>query len=155
MFGHENRLPVDIVLGSPDDDEERSTSYDEYVEEQKNKFQGAYQTVRGNIGIAASRRKERYDAGVKIIPLSVGQWVWYYYPRRRVGLSPKLQKWYSGPFLITRFIDSHNVVIQRSKQGRPAPLNRRRCVCTNDGAANKCDIDIDIDIVRWWFTKTR
>ena len=28
----------------------------------------------------------------------------------------------------------------------PAPLNRRRCVWTNDGAANKCDIDIDIDI---------
>ena len=63
MFGHENRLPIDLVFGSPDEGEERSPTYDEYVEGQKNRFQDAYQMVRRNLGAAAARRKERYDTG--------------------------------------------------------------------------------------------
>lgn len=43
-------------------------------------------------------------------------WVWYFYPRKRTGKSPKWQRLYGGPFLV---IERLGPVIQRSAKADP------------------------------------
>jgi hypothetical protein len=54
------------------------------------------------------------------------------------GLSPKWQNWYVGPYLIVRFIDIHNAVIQRTKKGKPIVVHRDKIkLCLNHAACPK------------------
>src|SRR5664279_2756980 len=50
--------------------------------------------------------------------------VWYLYPRRRVGISAKWQKFYTGPYQIVRVIEPNNVVLQKSRRGKPFVVHR-------------------------------
>ena len=106
-FGRENRMPVDIVLGCPNDQNLPCSTTDDYVADLQSRLRTGYQSVRAHLGKAAEARKKQYDVGVRSFTVKVGDWVWYFYPRRRAGLSPKWQKWYEGPYLVTRIIDSH------------------------------------------------
>jgi hypothetical protein len=124
MFGHENRMPVDIILGSPSDDRLPRSTTAEYVAELQDDLREGYEVVRRHLCRAAERRKQQYDTSVKQSEINVGSWVWYFYPRRRVGLSAKWQRWYTGPYLVIRRIDSHCLVIQRSRRARPIVVHR-------------------------------
>jgi len=64
-------------------------------------------------------QKKRYDLCVHKKVFAPGEWVWYFHPRRRVGLSPKWQKWYTGPFLIVKQLGPVNYQLQRSKRSVP------------------------------------
>jgi hypothetical protein len=46
-------------------------------------------------------------------------WVYYFYPRKRVGKSPKWQRLYTGPFLVTERLGPVNYVIQKSAKADP------------------------------------
>ena len=48
-----------------------------------------------------------------------GDWVYWFYPRRYKGRSPKWARQYIGPFLITRVIPPCNYVIQKSARSKP------------------------------------
>ena len=45
--------------------------------------------------------------------------MWYFYPRRYRGKSPKWSRHYIGPFLITREIPPCNFVIQKNARSKP------------------------------------
>ena len=117
MFGRENRMPVDVVLGN-DLFESEAMPVDDYAEEIAKRQQADYQLVREHLQQAASRRKEQYDCRVKPCEFVAGQLVWYFYPRKRQGLSPKWQKFYTGPYTVVRVIDQHTVVIQRNRRSK-------------------------------------
>ena len=114
LFGAENIMPLDLVMGPAPGDEQSPTTYNEYVEEMKTRMEDAYKTAREHLKVAAERRKMTYDARVKSKEFAVGDFVWYYYPRRYTGKSPKWQMMYTGPHLIVRKIPPSNYVIQRS-----------------------------------------
>lgn len=118
VFGRENRMPADLVLGCPPNEEEYHSSPDQYVNQLQMKARETFASVRLHLGYAANRRKSYYDAKVKQTEVVVGQWVWYLYPRRRVGLSPKWQRIYTGPYLIVRIISPNNVVLQKSRRAK-------------------------------------
>ena len=61
-------------------------------------------------------RKREYDAKVKPRQFEIGQWVWYYYPRRYSYRSPKWNKIYGGPFLVVGKIPPCDYVIQKTKK---------------------------------------
>jgi len=124
MFGRENRMPIDILWESPSDEEEDLISVDEYVEQQRTVMQSVCSQVRARLGVTAQRRKDYYDIKVKPEKFHVGMWVWYFYPRRRVGLSPKWQKFYTGPYLVTHVIEPNNVVLQKSKRAAPFVVHK-------------------------------
>jgi len=107
------------VIGSIPDEAAQKTSYDEYVAEFEERTRNAYGTVRERLRRAAERRKARYAVGLRGCPVEAGDWVWYYYPRRYVGKSPKWQRVYIGPYLVVKLIGSINAVIQRSKRAKP------------------------------------
>ena len=119
FLGRENRAPLDIAVGYPELTHDQPSSHNAYVAEYQEKMRRAYEIVRDHLAQAAQTRKDRYDLRVKPMTFSTGQWVWYYYPRRYVGKSPKWQMWYTGPYLIVRTIPPSNAVLQKSKRGKP------------------------------------
>jgi hypothetical protein len=124
VFGKENRMPADLVLGCPPNDENEYTSVDQYVEQQQEVMRSTYAIVRLHLGRAANTRKKLYDLKVRNTSFNAGVWVWYLYPRRRVGLSPKWQRYYVGPYLITRVIPPNNVVLQKSRRAKPFVVHK-------------------------------
>ena len=120
VFGRENRAPLDLVLGAViEDDEERQQSYDEFVAHQQDIYREAYRLAREHLNASAERRKNEYNIKVKELTFNVGDWVWYFYPRRYVQRSPKWSKNYDGPFLVTKVIPPSDYVIQRSQRSLP------------------------------------
>ena len=71
-----------------------------------------------------SNRKDYYDRKVKESQFEPGNWVWYLYPRRRVGKSPKWQKYYTGPYLVTRLLPPNDVVLQKTKKSKSFVAHR-------------------------------
>jgi hypothetical protein len=76
----------------------------------------------------------------------VGDSVYYWYPRRYAGRSPKLQSVYTGPYKVIRIIDSHNLVIQKTPRAKPLVVHRdklkRVTSVENDEIASLCDPEL-------------
>jgi hypothetical protein len=80
---------------------------------------------------------------IKPANLAVGQKVWYYYPRRRQGLSPKFQLLYTGPFEVVRVIDPSTVVIRRSARHKPFVTHRDKLKPVYEYSDPVADIEPD------------
>ena len=119
FLGRENRMPIDVVMGLPLEEVNGDQSIDEYVVHQQELAGEAYQLVRQHLQQNAERRKVAYDARVKKREYTVGDWVWYFYPRRFTRKSPKWQRCYIGPYLIVRAIPPVNYVLQKSQRSQP------------------------------------
>ena len=119
VYGKENVAPVDLVLAVGDEPPEVGASPDSFVQELLDRQRRVYDLVRQHLGQAAERRKKDYDFRVKHRDFQVNQWVWYLYPRRYKGRSPKWARQYTGPFLVVREIPPCNLVIQRSQRSKP------------------------------------
>ena len=132
VLGRENRAPVDLVLGEVQGEEAHYTSYDGYVADYQTKMREAYASARQHLNAAAERRKSDYDVKIKSAQFAVGDWVWYYYPRRYVNRSPKWSKNYDGPFLVTSVIEPCDYVIQRHRRSKQQVVHGdklKRCYC--------------------------
>jgi transposase InsO family protein len=116
MFGREVNVPIDLALGRPANHWE---SYSDFVAHKTKVMEEAYSTTRQQLNVTANRSKRYYDMRVRKNEYTVGSWVWYYYPRRRVGVSPKWQRYYQGPYLVTQVLGPVNVRIQRSRRATP------------------------------------
>ena len=83
------------------------------------RLEEAFKIARSELQCAAERRKRNYDLRIREQTYNVGDWVWYYCPRRYQRKSPKWQRMFSGPFLIVKCIRPANYVIQRTKGSQP------------------------------------
>jgi hypothetical protein len=119
FLGRENRMPLDLIMGTPSEDAEQHVSTDEFVQQAKMDAETCYELARKELKVSAERRKKTYDIKVKKLEFIAGEWVWYWYPRRYTKRSPKWQKMYVGPYLIIRVIEPVNVVLQKSSQSKP------------------------------------
>ena len=119
MLGREVMMPVDIVLGRPEADREEDESYDSFVSNMAARLEEAFKIARSELQCAAERRKRNYDLRVREQTYNLGDWVWYYCPRRYQRKSPKWQRMFSCPFLIVKCIRPANYVIQRTKGSQP------------------------------------
>jgi len=119
ILGRETEMPVDVVLGRPEEQRPEFTSYDEFTDDLAARMETAFQFARKGLNKAAERRKKSYDLRVRGKDFAPGQWVWYYNPRRYKGRSPKWQRHYTGPYLIVKSIPPVNFVIQRTKNSVP------------------------------------
>jgi len=89
VLGHENRAPLDLLIGDVLQEEGRTEAYDDYVYEKLQRMKECYTIAREHLKEAARRRKDDYDMTVLPRMFAVGQWVWYYYPRRYQHRTPK------------------------------------------------------------------
>ena len=116
VFGAELRAPIDLVLGVPG--QEANESYNEFVQQHAELYKEAYTLVWDQLKRSAERRKKDYDLRVNKRSFDVGDWVWYYCPKRVTGRSPKWQRYFSGPYLVVRVIDPVNLVLQRNSKAK-------------------------------------
>ena len=116
VFGAELRAPIDLVLGVPG--QETNESYNEFLQQHAEMSKEAYTLVWDQLKRSAERRKKDYDLRVNKRSFDVGNWVWYYCPKRVTGRSPKWQRYFSGPYLVVRVIDPVNLVLQRSSKAK-------------------------------------
>jgi hypothetical protein len=97
-IGREIRLPVDIIFGNPEIDmaekEQNKTNFIVNLEKQINRV---HEIARKNLDIASHSMKTHYNVNLKFNSFKSGDNVWYYYPIRRKGLSPKFQRPWIGP----------------------------------------------------------
>ena len=117
LLGREVRAPVDVVYGMPE--KVVSVNYDDYAEEMEDRMRTAYTFVRQNLQRAAERSKRYYDLRVRPQKYKIGDWVYYYNPRKFAARQKKWQRQYSAPFLVVKVLGPTNLLIQRSKRQKP------------------------------------
>mgnify|MGYP006358000939 FL=1 len=101
-----------------DEPEWDGISTDDYANELVQRQRKAYDVARRHLGKAAERRKREYDHNVRTRTFKTGTWVWYFYPRRYRGKSPKWSRHYTGPYLIVGEIPPCDVVLQKSARSK-------------------------------------
>ena len=124
MLGREVDLPIDLMFGRPEIDLDVNET--DYTSKLRCKFESAYDYARGQLQKSAIRQKRNYDQRVKQDKIMKGEFVWLYTPRRKKGLSPKLQRIWSGPYLVTSVLDDCVFRIQRSPRCKPLIVHRDR-----------------------------
>jgi len=103
FLGHEVRMTLDLVMGLQSD-EFQCANIDKFVEKSQEQMAAAYAIAREHLGVAA-QRKTTYDNRLRQQQFTVGDWVWYSYPRRYPSKSAKWQKGYTCPYLVVRKIE--------------------------------------------------
>jgi len=88
------------------------------------RMRDCYAIVREHLRTAAKRRKDDYDTKVTSRTFKVGQWTWYYYPRRYIRRSPKWTKTYDGPFLVVGEIPPSDYIIQKTQKSAPMTVHK-------------------------------
>ncbi|KAF8789951.1 hypothetical protein HNY73_005045 [Argiope bruennichi] len=88
LFGRDLRLPADLLFSRPPD---APLVPEEYVENLRTRMEEVHHLARDRIGMASEKMKTRYDARAKGHNFHEGDQVWLRNPKRRKGLSPKLQ----------------------------------------------------------------
>jgi len=119
VYGRELRFPNELMYTDVGNSEVIQISSVAYVAERQVLFQKAFTLAREMLEKAAERSKKRYDMRVKATAYKVGDWIYYFCPRHRVSRSPKWQRFYSGPFLVTEVLGPVNVRIQKSPRANP------------------------------------
>jgi hypothetical protein len=118
IFGRENRMPLDLVLGLPEP-ENPARDYDDFVSDVQEKMRAAYNIVRDELKQAANRNKRYYDMSVRPTKFQAGDWVYYYNPRRYTGKSEKWSRKYIGPMLVLKQLGPVNYLLQKTKNSLP------------------------------------
>jgi len=106
IFRREDVAPIDVTFGQVGEGQSRVATYTEYAVGLAERLDTVYRMVRQSLGVAAERKKRRYDMRVRPETFSVGQRVWYLSPRKYVERSAKWQRQYTGPFTIIRVYGS-------------------------------------------------
>ena len=111
MFGQENNMALDVMMGPPPKAKPDVACPVEYVEWLRQTLNGVYQYASDQLDRNAKRQKNYYDKKSKPTQYKVGSYVWRWYPPAARG---KLSKGWTGPFRIMEIPTSIHCVIQKS-----------------------------------------
>jgi hypothetical protein len=114
-MGREVRLPGDLVYKTKEDNS--VPSYRPVVEAIQERMFRAHEVARKHLKASAKRSKDLYDIKMSYINYKVGDIVWLLHESRTVGISPKLEKRYDGPYIIVKKMSPINFVVQMNPEG--------------------------------------
>ena len=120
MLGSEVRLPAEIIFGSGTTHVgEKVTSYGQYVEHLKKIMQHAHELAhaREHLKVNAEHRKRDYDAKLNFVVYRPAELVWLLFDRTQLAIAPKLRCPYEGPFLVLKWVNDLDYVIQLDAKG--------------------------------------
>ena len=112
MFARHPITGIDWQLEHPSPAEVQDVN--EFSEQMRERMREAHELVAEQLKCAFVRNKARYNARVKAIQFKVGDFVWFFSPRKKQGLSRKWQLMTSGPFKVVRRVNLVNYVIQKT-----------------------------------------
>lgn len=110
LFGTDLKLPGDLEFGV------QPASTKETTQEQENLHE-LHEFVRSRIKMTSDKMKARYDRAANSDGFNEGQLVLLYNPQRKIGLSPKLQTHWDGPYRIIKRLN--DVVYRIQKHNSP------------------------------------
>ena len=127
MMGREVRLPAELVFGSIGTYQDQEiTSYGEYVDFLRTRMQHAHDVARKHLDSAAKRSSEIYNTKVAVNKYDVDDAVWCLLESRKIGVMPKLEPTYGGPFLVKKKLSEINFLLQLDNDGK-----ERQCIIIN------------------------
>lgn len=114
MLGKDLRLPVDLMMPLPPQEEEQETTT-HFVLALRERLRQAQMNARRHLNMTSQAMKLRKDVGATRDALGPGDKVWLYNPKRRKGLSPKLSSPWEGPYQVVQKMSAVTYRIQRKK----------------------------------------
>jgi hypothetical protein len=116
-IGREVRMPADLIFEHVKEVNQNTGNFSDYVIGLKEKMLHAHEVARRHLGLNARRNKEIYDAKMFFTDYNVGDLVWYLHETKKVGIAPKLEKTYDGPYVIKVKLSKINFVLQLDSKG--------------------------------------
>ena len=126
MLGRETELPIDLMFGRPSGSEQNFDSEIYYVDMLQDRIEHAHAHARKHLEQSAVRQKRNYDHNVKANSLKRGDQVWLYTPVKKIGLSPKLQCFWDGPYAVLSQITDQVYKIKKDRLSKPKIVHRDR-----------------------------
>ena len=72
-----------------------------YLYDLEEKLERIHEYARNNLQLSSNKMKENYENRMKFKKYEKGDAVWLHNLSRKKGISPKLQRPWHGPFLVT------------------------------------------------------
>ena len=116
MFGREMKLPLDIMIGVPN--EEEYNLYGDFASKLKRKLTEAFKHVRENLQTAQCRQKDYYDRGIKDCSFQPGDQVFLYNPALKPGEAAKFHREWKGPYLVLQKVTEVTYKIRKLDEPR-------------------------------------
>ena len=116
MLGREIKLPVDLIFGRPEEEPHQGAS--DYAHALQERFERVHNYAREHLETITSRMKQKHDLQMESPPLQ-GDAVWLHNPQRKKRLTPKLQRPWQGPYIITKKINDLVYRIQLGPKTKP------------------------------------
>ena len=85
----------------------------------KKKLLDIHDFARKHLDISSKSMKRKYDIKTYRIPYKVGNAVWYYNQKRKVGFNPKLQRPWKGPMIVVEQLNDVLFRIQLNLKAKP------------------------------------
>ncbi|GFX20850.1 retrovirus-related Pol polyprotein from transposon 412 [Trichonephila clavipes] len=92
---------------------------EENIEKLQARIEEMHHLARERIGMASEKIKTRYDTRATGHDFHEGDKVWLWNPKRRKGLSPKLQTNWKGPYTVLRRLNDIVMRIHKSPHSNP------------------------------------
>ena len=121
-LGHELRLPVDLLLGRP----EEAATTTSYCEKLQERLEQVHSYARENLKVSTARMKNYYDLRADDVTFAEGDAVWLHNPRKKVGHSPKLMRSWEGPYTIIKVINDVVCRIKLTTRSKAKVVHRNR-----------------------------
>ena len=125
MLGRDMRLPVDLATGRPPGDDSTHLNLP-FSQSLQNRLAKAHTHARQWLRTAGYEMKARYDMRTEDPVYKVGDLVWLYNPRRKKGLSPKLQSPWEGPWEVVEKLTDVTYRIRRGARQRSRVVHSDR-----------------------------
>ena len=110
VFGHEMRLPLDVMMGEANESE---STYTEFVVDLRGKLVQAHQDVREKLKVTQRRQKDAFDKGVKCTVYQPGDLVLRFSPELKPGEPNKFHRKWEGPFEIVERVSEVTYRLRR------------------------------------------
>ena len=119
VLGRELMAPIDIVCGPPESERIHYENASDFVEKRQRMMEGAFRLVRQALKTSTERNKKYYDMKVRPNAFDIGQFVYFYYPRKFAKRSTKWQRLYIGPLLVIKVLGPVTYLIQKTPRSTP------------------------------------
>ena len=124
MLGRDVQLPIDLICERPEEEQERCVP--NYVQEMEAGLVKTREFAREKLKLASEHTKRRYDAEADYSVFEKGDAVWLYNPQRKKGVSPKLSRPWTGPYIIIKRINDLVYRIQQGPKSKLKVVHRNR-----------------------------
>lgn len=121
QFGREAKTAVDVVLPVPAD--VAPPDVNEFADHLAGKMRHAFQIVNEVTGRQTQRMKRNYDSRVHSQSFEVGDYVYFWIPRSKLGRYRKWCSYYQGPGRVQKRLSAVNYIVQRTPRSKPMILH--------------------------------